>query len=109
MIFTKPWRGTEKIKQSTDWRYQLKLILQEAYLELTEGKASRHGADKSFHQQDVSICRDNYGSGFTCGQATKKILEAENLSTINAKIKEYRGAIGYLALEILYLKREEKK
>jgi hypothetical protein len=67
----------------------------------------RHATDKPFLQQPILQIRRMVGSGYTIGQAMKKAQESQRLPT-EAAINDLRGAINYLAAEILARQEGEK-
>lgn len=96
-------------EQRFDDRYrELERVLRDAFLDAREGKgAVRHGNAQAFEEQPMLLVRRLLGPGFTKGQAVKKILEARALEPERA-IRELRGAIVYLAGEILALEAEAR-
>ena len=91
-------------QDDTDPNYDsLKKVLDEAFEQASEGKGhNRHNPDCiPFTEQDGCTINKRF-PGFAKGQATKKIFESEILPPVKA-IEELKGAIVYLAMEIIRL------
>jgi hypothetical protein len=67
----------------------------------------RHADGESFLNQPICKIGRRKGHGFTQGQVWKKILEVDNLPTIDAKIREMLSIIVYAAADILLLEEEQ--
>lgn len=86
---------------------ELHRVLMLAYQQAAHGKGlERHGQGLEFKDQPIIRIRESLGSGFTLGQATKKIQEAQRLAPDHAG-HEMLGAIVYLAAEYFCLERDD--
>lgn len=77
----------------------LREVLDAAYEQAARGKgAERHGNGLPFEDQPMqtisNLLNNDAGMAF---QAVKKIVEGRNLETKEARIREYLGAINYIA------------
>ena len=94
--------------------------MESPYKKLTEvfdmalGQAStgkgkeRHASEEPFENQQIcQIPRWQGSIDFDTGQAIKKCLEVNRLSTNEAKIRELLGAINYIAAAIIVLKENQ--
>jgi hypothetical protein len=85
---------------SDDANYTLlREVLDAAYEQAAHGKgAERHGNGLPFEEQPMqtisNLLNNDAGMAF---QAIKKIAEGRNLETKDARIREYLGAINYIA------------
>lgn len=84
-------------------------VLDRALSQAAYGKGKeRHANDKPFHQQDIISITSQVGTGFTKGQAIKKIIESGKLGTlkgVDAEVHELLGAIVYIAGTIVVLNK----
>ena len=100
--------GGKELRAVTPDYAALRRVLQGALDQATErGKGhERHGAQGvPFEEQDGMKIRELVGDGFTLGQALKKAMEASRMGKAEAARHELRGAINYIAMEILALER----
>lgn len=85
-------------------------VLNDAINQVFEGKGlERHGRDIDFKDQPWRIISDNVGSGFSLGQAMKKLMELKVFDTdtnYRAWRREALGAIVYTAMAIMYMDKE---
>ena len=77
----------------------LRNVLNMAYEQAAFGKgAERHGNGLPFEEQPMqtisNLLNNDAGMAF---QAMKKLVEGRNLETKEARIREYLGAINYIA------------
>ena len=80
-------------------------VFERAVRRASEGKGEqRHGNGKPFMEQPVMLIREMVGSGFTLGQAMKKIHESKNL-VWKEKIPELLDVLVYMAAEILFVEK----
>ena len=83
-------------------------VLMQALDQAQSGKGKeRHADGESFLNQPICKIARRKGHGFTQGQVWKKILEVDNLPTIEAKIREMLSVIVYAAADILILEEEQ--
>lgn len=87
----------------------LATVLREAFEQASAGKGKERHAktDEPFERQIICEVRRRVGSGYTKGQAVKKIYESDRLEGERG-VAELLGAINYLAAEII-VRREEKR
>jgi len=100
------------LRSSTARRYNegyqdLHNTLMSALDQAQNGKGKeRHASDgQSFCDQPIMTITGLVGTGYTSGQAIKKIVEPERLPN-EASIKELLGAINYIAAQIIHIKKE---
>jgi hypothetical protein len=88
---------------------KLSEVLDMALEQASSGKGKeRHASEESFEKQQIcQIPRWQGSIDFDTGQAIKKCLEVNRLSTNEAKIRELLGAINYIAAAIIILKEKE--
>jgi hypothetical protein len=73
-----------------------------------KGKA-RHATCEPFEQQQICQIPRYQGSvDFVTGQAIKKCLEINKLSSTDAKIHELYGALNYIAAAVIVLKEKSE-
>ena len=85
-------------------------VLMQALDQAQSGKGKeRHADGENFLNQPICKIGRRKGHGFTQGQIWKKILEVDNLPTIDAKIREMLSIIVYAAADILILEEERAK
>ena len=87
---------------SRDSYESLRLVLDEAYRQASQGKGKERHAEKDepFERQIICEVRRRVGGGYTMGQATKKIYESQRLPGERG-VAELLGAINYIAAEII--------
>ena len=90
---------------------KLREVFSMALEQASNGKGKeRHASGESFEDQQIcQIPRWQGSIDFDTGQAIKKCLEVNRLSTKEAKIKELLGAINYIAAAIIILKENDKR
>jgi hypothetical protein len=98
------------IKNNTKKGYEsLYRILMLALDQAQNGKGmERHADGERFENQPICRIGRRKGLGFTEGQIWKKILEVDNLTTIEAKIREMLSVIVYAAADIILLEEMVK-
>jgi len=85
-------------------------VLMQALDQAQSGKGKeRHADGNRFENQPICVIGRRKGYGFTEGQVWKKILEVDNLLTIDAKIREMLSIIVYAAADIILLEEEKAK
>lgn len=86
-------------------------VLQAAYDQAASGKGKeRHARGKPFHKQPIMEISRMVGTGFTTGQAIKKLQEANAMAArgeLEAAQREALGAINYTAAFYLLLSEQE--
>lgn len=88
---------------------KLKDVLAMAVDQASNGKGKERHVfieDQPFEQQDICEFVKIFGHGFTRGQAVKKIKEANRMNN-QAAIREFLGAINYLAADIIVMLEED--
>lgn len=90
---------------------QLGDVLDMALHQAAFGKGKeRHANNKPFHEQDIIDITAKVGTGFTKGQAIKKIIESGKLGTlkgVDAEIHELVGAMNYIAATVIVLQKTQ--
>ena len=83
---------------------RLAMVLQKAYDQAAKGKGKeRHANNLPFHEQPMQSMSRLLGTeGGMAFQAIKKIQEARNLPTREARVRELLGAINYIAGMVIY-------
>lgn len=80
-------------------------ILGEALEQASRGKGNqRHARGEAFHHQPIMEIARRRGIGFQLGQVDKKTLEAQGMlerGETDAAVREFLGAINYLAAAIM--------
>ena len=85
----------------------LRKTLDGAFEQAASGKgAERHGNGKPWREQPIFKIAEKHGTGFLSGQAAKKLEESLGLPTKEAKIRELRGVINYVAALIQMIEEE---
>lgn len=89
-------------------------ILDTVLREVTQGKGKeRHGLESKFSEQPWKYITDGVGTGFTIGQAIKKLIEIKNFheerintskdpNYLAAYKREALGAIVYIVMAIMW-------
>jgi len=84
----------------------LSRVLTDALMQAAEGKGKeRHATGEPFINQPIMSIARAVGEGYQLGQAIKKLIESQRLTTDRA-IAERLGAINYIAASILLLEEE---
>jgi hypothetical protein len=98
-----------------------KQVLLDAYSQVFEGKGNeRHGHGLALDHQPWKVITDNVGTGFTIGQALKKLMELKAFTPKDATQesialahkawkREALGAIVYITMAIMYKEYEQSK
>lgn len=89
------------VERANDPYREFRDILKDAYRFTAVDKGHlRHGSGQPWTRQPwVDIVR-HHGIGFCLGQVEKKAAEVHNLDTVDAKVNELLGVIGYAAQAI---------
>jgi hypothetical protein len=101
----------QTITQATDapGYESLGAVLRMAHDQAAFGKGKyRHAQGEPFDKQPMQKLADLYGTGFTLGQAAKKMQEAQRLPHDRA-VAELLGAINYIAGTIIAMDRRQLK
>lgn len=89
----------------------LATVLKAAYDQAASGKGKeRHARGKPFHKQPIMEISRMVGTGYTTGQAMKKLQEANAMAArgeLEAAQREALGAINYAAAFYLVLKEQQ--
>lgn len=89
------------VNDNDDNYAELYAILMDAYNFNAVGKGSqRHGSGRPWAQQIWADIVRHHGVGFCLGQVEKKAGEVHSLDTVEAKVNELMGVIGYAAQAI---------
>lgn len=95
---------SEKVNEGYE---SLHRILMLALDQAQNGKGmERHADGNRFENQPICVIGRRKGYGFTEGQVWKKILEVDNLPTVEAKIREMLSIIVYAAADVILLEEE---
>lgn len=88
----------------------LKSVFKDAYAQAADGKGKeRHACNQPFEQQQICQISRWLGSvDYDIGQAVKKCLEINKLSTIDAKVAELLGAMNYIAAAVIVLQEQKE-
>lgn len=92
---------------------RLNKVFKDAFRQASAGKGKeRHADDNAFEDQLICQIARQVGTGFTKGQAIKKIVEStkiRHLKGIDAEIHELHGALNYIAGTIIVLEDAAEK
>jgi len=107
------WRSlqVESTDLSTEKDYlSLRKVLDTAYAQAAYGKGKeRHANSKPFEEQPMQALSDQIGSeAGLIFQACKKATEGLRMGDTERTIKEYLGAINYLAGAVIFLEKKAK-
>jgi hypothetical protein len=94
---------------STERAYStLRSVLERAYNQAAYGKGKeRHANDKPFHEQPMQALSEQLGNeAGLVFQACKKATEGYRMGDTERTIKEYLGAINYLAGAVIFLEKK---
>jgi len=110
MDLLKDLEDYDKLLEVRHFEWILKLVVDE----VTQGKGKeRHGLESKFSEQPWKYITDGVGTGFTIGQAIKKLIEIKNFheERINSSAdpahmlaykREAMGAIVYIVMAIMW-------
>ena len=99
---------TKAEKKISDY-IELRRVLEMAYDQAAKGKGyERHSFEEPFEDQKICEITRRVGMGYPLGQAIKKCIESERLTTREG-VDELLGAINYIAAAVIVMQESECK
>jgi hypothetical protein len=89
---------------------KLERVLTRAKGQASEGKGKQRHAKEGepFEKQKICEITRRVGIGYPLGQAIKKVIESDRLST-EAGVAELLGAINYIAAAVIVMEEKEQE